>query len=326
MTEKPRGSLSEFGLIRQIQQQAGGADHLLKGIGDDCAIQRQDGSKELLVSTDLLIEGVHFTRSWTSMEQLGRKAVAVNVSDIAAMGGTPKSLFLGLACSKAVSDQELQEFTAGFLAEAQRYQAVLAGGDTCRSPGPLMLSVTVLGEVEKGRAICRRGAAPGEAIYVSGTLGGSALALQLLQQGKRPPAELERQHHTPTAQVELGQKLAEACLATAMLDISDGLLADLGHIIAASGVGAELQLSALPLSSEFRLAVEQNPQLIDLALSGGEDYQLLFTSQEQQLDQLPEFAGLISRIGTVSEGTEMIVWGPDRKPYECSRSGFDHFA
>jgi thiamine-monophosphate kinase len=111
-----------------------------------------------------------------------------------------------------------------------------------------------------------------------------------------------------------------------MLDISDGLLADLGHIIAESGVGAEVQLDALPLSKDFRDALKQNRQLIDLALSGGEDYQLLFTSREQQLDQLADFSGPITRIGRVSEGSEILVWGSDRKPYDCPRGGFDHFA
>lgn len=325
MADKKLRSMGEFGLIRRIQEQAGSAAHLVKGIGDDCAVQRQEPGRELLTSTDLLIEGIHFDRRWISMEQLGRKAVAVNISDIAAMGGVPRSLLLGVACSTKVSDRDLQEFIAGFLAEAQSYSVVLAGGDTSRSPGPLMISVTVLGEVEKGQAICRSGAAPGEAIYVSGTLGGSALALHQLQQGEQPSEELARQHHTPKAQVALGRLLAQRQLATAMLDISDGLLADLGHIAEDSGVGAELQLAALPLCPEFVVALEQNPQLIDLALSGGEDYQLLLTAKEQRLDQQPELAGLLTRIGTITQGTEVIVKRADQTRYRCARGGFDHF-
>ncbi len=325
MTSNKQRRLGEFELIEQIQQQAGSAEHLLKGIGDDCALLKMVADKQLLTSNDLLIEGVHFDRRWTSMEQLGRKAVAVNVSDIAAMGGTPKSLLLGVARSAVISDEELQEFISGFLDEARSYQAVLAGGDTSSSPGPLVISVTVLGEVAAGRAICRSGAKPGDAIYVSGTLGDSALALHLLQQGEQPAADLALHHHHPKAQVELGQRLAQQQLATAMLDVSDGLLGDLRHIVQASGVGAELQLSALPLSAAFQAACVQDRQLLDLALSGGEDYQLLLTSSEQQLDRLPEFSGRLTRIGRITKGTEIFIKNPDGSGYQCSRIGFDHF-
>ncbi|MCK4690328.1 MAG: thiamine-phosphate kinase, partial [Desulfuromonadales bacterium] len=182
-TNEKLNSLGEFGLIRQIQQQAGDAEHLVLGIGDDCAIQQQDSSQELLTSTDLLIEGVHFNRQWIGMEELGRKSVAVNVSDVAAMGGTPKSLFLAVACPAEISVAELEALIAGFLAETAAYGAILAGGDTCRSSGPLMISVTVQGTVAKGKAIRRSGAKPGDNIYVSGCLGDSALALEMLQQG-----------------------------------------------------------------------------------------------------------------------------------------------
>lgn len=326
MTIEKLSDLGEFGLIRRLQQQAGGREDLVRGIGDDCAIQRQDSARELLTSTDLLIEGVHFDRRWTGMEPLGRKCVAVNISDIAAMGGVPKTLFLGVACPPTISVAELEQFTRGFLAEAQKYGAVLAGGDTCASPGPLMISVTVQGDIACGKALCRDGAGAGEAIYVSGTLGDSALALTLLQAGKGPDPQLLSRHLTPAARVDLGRQLSDRQLATAMLDISDGLLSDLGHILAASGLGAELELAALPLSGPFSKVLREDPTLIDLALAGGEDYELLFTSPRQDLARAAGLVPAVTRIGNIVPREGLQIRCRDNSLYHCSRKGFDHFS
>jgi len=325
MTDNSLSSRGEFGLIRGLRQEAGSADFLVRGIGDDCAVQVQQAGQELLTSTDLLIEGVHFLRRWTSMEQLGRKAAAVNISDIAAMGGTPQSLYFAVGCPRDLSVEELKDLSRGFLAEVENYGAVLAGGDTCRSPGPLFLGVTVQGVVAAGRAIYRQGAGVGDAIYVSGTLGDSALALELLKQEQQPVAELLARHHTPQAQVALGQQLSDRQLASALIDISDGLLADLGHILEASGVGADLELERLPLSPEFQDQLAGNQQLLDLALAGGEDYQLLFTSTRQNLETCGELATPITRIGTIRSGSGINIFRPDRSFYQCSRGGFEHF-
>lgn len=326
MTKNELQELGEFGLIRRIQQQAGTADHLRRGIGDDCAIQYQDAGRELLTSTDLLLEGVHFNRQWIGMEQLGRKAAAVNISDIAAMGGQPKSLFLGVASPAVISLAELELFTTGFLAEVKSYGATLAGGDTCRSSGPLMISVTVQGEIEAGQAICRDGAKLGDAIYVSGTLGDSALALAELMANRQPDAYLLSRHNTPTARVELGRQLAMQQLATAMLDLSDGLLSDLGHILEATGLGAEIELGALPLSESFQRALQDDPQLIDLALAGGEDYELLLTSTDQDLSLVAGVSPKLTRIGTICRQPGLRIRNGDGSLYRCSRGGFDHFS
>ena len=325
-TNEKLHSLGEFGLIRQIQQQAGEAEHLVLGIGDDCAIQQQDSGQELLTSTDLLIEGVHFNRQWIGMEDLGRKSVAVNVSDIAAMGGTPKSLFLAVACPAEISVVELEALIAGFLAETAAYGAILAGGDTCRSSGPLMISVTVQGTVAKGKAIRRSGARPGDSIYVSGCLGDSALALEMLQQGRLPDESLLKRHHTPKARVALGQFLSARQLASAMLDVSDGLLADLQHILDASGVGAEIELACLPLSEAFAGELKSAPQLIDLALAGGEDYELLFASSEHNLASTEGIELPLTRIGRICPERELTIRRADRSIYRCARGGFDHFS
>lgn len=318
--------LDEFGLIDWIQQQAGDGDHLSLGIGDDCSIQPQLADQDLLTSTDLLIEGVHFDREWTSMFDLGRKSAAVNISDIAAMGGTPQSLFLGIGRPKQINDAEIEEFISGFLVETKQYGAVLAGGDTCSSPGPLMISVTVQGTVATGEAICRQGASYGDAIYVSGFLGDSALAFHLLQCGQKPDSYLAERFHTPTPRVALGQKLSERQLATAMLDISDGLLADLGHILDLSGVGADLELKKIPLSKPFQKILEGDSSLMDLALAGGEDYELVFTSPLKDLADQIGSAHSVTRIGNISQKSGLRVRKPDGELYQCQRGGFDHFA
>ncbi|MDX2481272.1 MAG: thiamine-phosphate kinase [Desulfuromusa sp.] len=326
MVDHNKTHLEEFALIRWIQQQAGSASHLTLGIGDDCSVQPQQAGQDLLTSTDLLIEGIHFRREWTSMFDLGRKSAAVNISDIAAMGGTPQSLFLGIGRPKEISDAEIEAFISGFLAEVKTHDAVLSGGDTCASPGPLMISVTVQGTVTTGEAVCRQGASYGDAVYVSGSLGDSALALALVQRGQKPDRYLAERFHTPSPRVALGQKLSERQLATAMLDISDGLLADLGHLLDASGVGAELELSKIPLSESFQKALGADPGLIDLALAGGEDYELVFTSPLKDLAEQIDLNYAVTRIGIISPESGLRIRQINGELYQCQRGCFDHFA
>jgi len=325
MSETNKKMLGEFDLIRWINEQSGKGDHLALGIGDDCAVQPQVAGQELLTSTDLLIEGVHFKREWTTLYDLGRKAAAVNISDVAAMGGTPQSLFLGIGRPADLDDRHLKEFIMGFIAEVRKHGAVLAGGDSCGSPGPLMISVTVQGTVAQGDAIYRHGASYGDAVYVSGTLGDSAMTLQGLLRGEPVEACLATRFHTPEPRVKLGEKLAMSGWATAMLDISDGLVADLGHILEASGVGAEIELARLPLSEAFQAELKRNPGLIDLALAGGEDYELVFTSPLKDLDTQRDFCPAVSRIGVISQEPGLRIRRDDGEIYQCRRKGFDHF-
>jgi len=326
MTKKELQTLGEFGLIRNIQRQAGTAEHLIKGIGDDCAVQHQRSGWELLTSTDLLIEGIHFKRQWIGMEELGHKSAVVNISDIAAMGGQPKSLYLGVASPTDMPVAELELFIKGFLSATKQYGATLAGGDTCRSSGPLMISVTVQGEVEAGHAIYRDGAQVGDAIYVSGTLGDSALALTELMAGRKSGPYLLSRHNMPTAQVALGRLLAKQKLASAMLDVSDGLISDLGHILELSDVGADLELAALPLSEAFCQARDKDPGLLDLALAGGEDYELLLTSQRHDLSEMDLEGSKLTKIGAISQQAGLRIRAAGNRLYHCSRGGFDHFS
>ncbi len=324
------GQIGEFGLIERIRQGVGAHPALRLGIGDDCAAQALGGSEFLLTTTDMLIEEVHFRRAWTDLRTLGRKSVSVNVSDIAAMGGEPRALFLALGLPARMGVEELDEFAAGFLEAAAEYGAVLAGGDTCRSPGPLLICVTAEGAVPEKELVSRAGAREGDDIYVSGTLGESALALRLLQAAETPSPELARRHHDPTARTALGRALAARGLATAMIDLSDGLLADLGHILKASGVGAVVDEVSLPLSPPFRKALDGAPELLELALSGGEDYELLFCaapSHEAEVAALAAELRLpltkVGRIGPAPQGLSLRDgFGRLRPP--ASR-GFSHF-
>ncbi len=320
-----KNTLKEFELIRWIQQQVGKNSHLTLGIGDDCSIQRQHGDLDLLTSTDMLIEGVHFQRQWCTMSDLGRKAAAVNISDIAAMGGKPQLLFLSIGRPENITDKEVKELVVGFLTEARHHGATLAGGDTCYSPERLTISVTVQGSVPTGDAISRQGASCGDAIYVSGVLGDSALALQRLQQGEQPDSYLAERHHTPTPRVSLGRILSQRQFATAMIDISDGLLADLGHILSASSTGADLELQQLPLSEEFQQALANDPALIDLALAGGEDYELVFTSPLKDLSGQVGRICPVTRIGTITQTPGIRIIREDGSPHHCRINGFDHF-
>ena len=322
--------LGEFKLIDRIRQQVLNGAGVHRGIGDDAAELSLPVGHHLLTSTDLLIEDVHFRLDWTGYNELGHKAVAVNLSDIAAMGGTPRFLYLGLACHGETELENINAFTEGALAEAERYQVTLVGGDTCRSPGPWMISVTIEGCAPPGQAIGRDGAQPGDLIMVSGTLGDSALALHLLSAGRAPEQFLRDRHHRPTPQVDLGRQLAERSLAKAMIDISDGLASDLEHILQASQVDGLIEEAKIPLSQAFHRHTEVEPALRDLALRGGEDYQLLFTVAPENaaaVAALGSELGLqITSIGVIQEGSGVLsVQDRAGSVRPILVKGYDHF-
>jgi thiamine-monophosphate kinase len=322
--------LGEFGLIERIRRRSPQGPGLHLGIGDDCAALEIPAGRLLLTSTDLLIEEIHFRRDWTDSFQLGRKAVSVNVSDIAAMGGEPHYLYLGLGLPPSLPLTEVDALLDGFLQAAASYNALLVGGDTCRSPGPLFISVTIEGSVPPEQLVRRRGARAGDLLYVSGTLGDSALALALLQEGGQVDAALAKRHHDPQARPLLGRRLAMSGLATAMLDLSDGLLADLGHLLAASQVGARLQQQALPLSDAARRLLAMQPRWRPLALAGGEDYELLFTVDPHRRTELAELAAELAlpltAIGQITAAEEgLTVLDDQGGRIDQKLTGFDHF-
>ncbi len=322
--------LGEFGLIELIRQKSPTVSGVHRGIGDDAAEISLPAGHHLLTSTDLLIEDVHFRRDWTDYQALGHKAVAVNLSDIAAMGATPRYLYLGLACPGDTDLDDINMFLNGALDEAARHNVALVGGDTCRSPGPWLISVTIEGSAPANQAIGRDGAQAGDLIMVSGSLGDSALALQMLCEGQTPDAELLARHHRPTAQVELGRQLAERGLARAMIDISDGLAGDLEHILQASRVDGVIDEELLPLSAAFRRATDGRAALRQLALYGGEDYELLFTVPP---DRVAEVSALgvqlqlsITRVGIIQQGSgRLSLRDGTGAIHPLQVRGYDHF-
>jgi thiamine-monophosphate kinase len=286
--------LSEFDIIRLFAAGAAASPGCARvGIGDDCAVIDLDEQRSLLVTKDLLVEGVHFLRGTLTPWQLGYKSMAVNVSDVAAMGGTPRAAFLGLGLPPPPDRTFLEGFRDGLLACAQAFGVDLLGGDTTGSLRDLLISLTLLGEAPRSEVVLRAGARDADAVVLGGPVGDSAAGLWLLTEGAGAAARLPtawrealvRAHLEPQPQVALGRWLARQRAVTAMIDVSDGLLQDLSHLCAAAGLGARVEAEALPISSAQAAAAALcgagDPY--GWALSGGEDYVLLFTVAEERL-------------------------------------------
>jgi len=296
------------------------------GIGDDAAVIRP-GRDELLLTTDLLIEDVHFTTAIQPAFLLGRKSLNVNVSDIAAMGGRPRFALLGLGLKPGLAAKWVDGFFSGFKAAAGEAGVALIGGDISGSK-KICISVTLIGDAK--RCVRRSGARPGDTIFVSGGLGRAAAGLRLLKKGFRlgrdPRADtLLKAFLDPVPRVRLGRELAEKKLASAMIDTSDGLSVDLLHLCEESRCGAEVELEALPISPELRL-LEREPAAC--ALHGGEDYQLLFAVPPRRL---PEVLRLrkrhgLSRIGKFRRGSGIVVVDGGGRRHRLESLGFEHLA
>jgi thiamine-monophosphate kinase len=338
--------LGEFGLIdwlaREVER-AGSrgrrpvARRGLRGIGDDAAEVPPTG-RTLVVTKDLLVESVHFRRAYHPPRLLGRKALAVNLSDVAAMGARPLAAFLGVAVPPRYPGADLAALLRGLVGLAAETGTVLAGGDTTRSAAGLVLSVTLLGTAPREGAVRRDGARAGDHLFVTGTLGDSALGLRLLERGRRLPsargaeATLLRRHLDPTPRLAEGAALGEGRLASALIDLSDGLAADLGHVCRASDVGARIDVAALPRSRAYRaLAARLAPaDPFAPAVSGGEDYELLFAVPPARLAALTRvahrFGAPVTRIGEVRPRREgLVLVGEGGRPYRPPRLGYTHF-
>ena len=315
--------LGEFGLIDRIRKMTSVPDPSWVGIGDDCAViplSPETGgapASDLLVSTDMLVEGTHFLMEDISPRQLGWKSAAVNISDIAAMGGKPIATFLSLALPKTLPEQWMQEFMEGYNGISEKFGAALLGGDTTCSPDRICINVTVLGTCPRGKARLRSAARPGDLVCVTGTLGDSAAGLRLILGGQKGAApRLMDRHYTPTPRVEEG--LALSCLpgVHAMMDISDGVGSDLRHILDESGVGARIDTGKLPISKELQaLCSEKGWDPKELALSGGEDYELLFTMDPQEIPDIP-----YTVIGEIT-ANPTVTWEGGSRDY----MGYKHF-
>ena len=317
--------MSEFDLIRRYFTRA--TPGAVLGVGDDAALVRVGAGMELVVSTDMLVSGTHFFPDVDPF-LLGHKTLAVNLSDLAAMGARPRWATLAIALPEA-DEHWLQQFSAGFFALAEQYQVELIGGDTTR--GALNLCVTIMGEVPPGAALRRDGAQPGDDVWVSGRLGDAALALAQLQ-GRVKLSEAASDCclsalHQPQPRIALG--LALRGVAHSAVDISDGLLADLGHILGSSHVGAEIAFDALPFSDAMRTCSER-ALIRYCALAGGDDYELCFTAAAAQRSRVTEISAQfllpLTRIGTIVAGSRCTVRATDGSIMEIGGSGYDHFS
>ncbi|NUS38087.1 MAG: thiamine-phosphate kinase [Lysobacter sp.] len=314
--------MAEFDLIARIQARAARRDDVVLGIGDDAALLRVPPGRLLAVATDTLNAGVHFPED-TLPDAIGWKALAVNLSDLAAMGATPAWCTLALSLPEGDA-LWIERFLDGFLALATEHDVALVGGDTTR--GPLSVCVTVHGFVDEGRALVRDGAREGDDVWISGTLGDAAAALSQWRAGGACEPSLRQRLDRPTPRLALGRALAG--IASACIDVSDGLLADAGHLCAASGAGAELQLAALPASPALAALFTDETRHV-LQAGGGDDYELCFTVAPAQRDavlQAAHAAGTsVSRIGRIVGDAGVRAMLADGSAWTPPRHGYEHF-
>jgi len=334
-----QAALSEFDLIdryfKRPVAQEGTHAWIRQGIGDDCALIAPEGSgHDWAVTSDMLVEGTHFF-SDVHPEHLGAKALAVNLSDLAAAGAEPKCFFLALALPASDTDW-LSAFSKGLFQVADAFGCALLGGDTTRAPrvrgaaGPITISITAMGTVPKGLALSRASAVVGDDIWVSGTLGAAALALAARQGQTTLTAEdaAHCQHRLDRPQPRVHLGLALRGMAHAAIDVSDGLMADLGHVCTRSNLGATIDWAAVPLTPALK---KQSLMLAQsCALSGGDDYELLFTAPESARDRVRAAAQqsgtAVTRIGVMTQSLARRVLDGAGQPITLARSGFDHFA
>jgi thiamine-monophosphate kinase len=296
---KARSTIHEFDLIRALHRRHGRqSPSIVQGIGDDAAVIASRAGQWTVLTTDLLTEGVHFDLKTATMADIGFRAAAANLSDIAAMGATPQYLLVSLAIPRTGVSRHVHQLYKGMMAACRPHQVELIGGDTSASDGGWFLSLTLVGAAPSRKALFRSGARIGDDLYVTGTIGDSLAGLRLLNEPPRITALLPRhrkfligRHLHPTARIAEGKWLSANRFASSAIDLSDGLSGDLRHICEDSHVGVELNLGAFPLSPACRAyAAARKLDPVDLALTGGEDYELLFTVSPRQRRQLEQSA------------------------------------
>jgi thiamine-monophosphate kinase len=333
-------NIGEFGLIRAIQKLAARrSPGTMIGIGDDAAVLKVAPATVLLATTDMLIEGVHFDLTYTDFYSLGWKSAAVNLSDIAAMGGKPRYCLTSLAIPSHISVEAVKDYYQGFTALIGAHNTVLVGGDTCSSKDGLVISVTVLGEAGKRTVVPRSGAKQGDRIFVTGVLGDSGAGLELLKSGnagkrrksnnRAPRSDIEKligKHLRPLPRVEWGRQVAHSGCASSMIDVSDGLSSDLSHLCEESCVGAVLFSEVLPVSRSFLKSADRlHRSPLYYVLSGGEDYELLFTVPSARMKKLEALSLPVTEIGMITTGNEMFLMDAAGRKTVLKPTGYTHF-
>ena len=331
----PRKRQNENSIVNKIARssrssQGHGAGHSVAlGIGDDAALFRPKPGHEIILTCDWFLEGTHFLREKHPPDAVGWKCLARAVSDVAAMGGAPRCFLLSLALPKMHTGKWLDMFLGGLRRASRKFQCPLAGGDTTRR-NEILINVTVVGEVRAGSAVLRSGARADDILYVSGRLGEAELGLRIMRQSKGPASKknpLTRKHLYPEPRLALGQWLVKKGLATAIMDLSDGLSSDLPRLCAASAVGARLEKVKIPQVQTTELALKHGYDPLQLALHGGDDYELLFTVPPRKTKLLPKsFRGVrLTPIGKITRKRELLVLEENGRARQLLPGGWDPF-
>lgn len=328
--------IGEFGLIDRLAGRLGPTDRsVVVGIGDDAAVLAYEEGMEVVTTTDMLVEGVHFREDTIGDRALGYKAIAVSISDIAAMGGIPKHVLISLAVPVHMEVERLESLYQGVHDVCREFGTHVVGGDVVKTDGPFVISVTVIGEVERGKALLRSGARPGDLVYVTGTVGGSAAGLDYVQYGKdsglagEAGEELLRFHQVPRPQVQKGRMLLQSEACTSANDVSDGLASELNEIAKMSKVQVVIEAERIPFHpSVVEYARLRGVDPVEWALFGGEDYQLVGTIRADEAERVVEYflreGRMISVVGRVESGSGVLVEMGD-EVVEVLPRGFNHF-
>ncbi|MDX1710329.1 MAG: thiamine-phosphate kinase [Rhodovibrionaceae bacterium] len=323
----------EFDLIARYFAPLAGDQAGSFGLQNDAAVFQPPAGRALVATLDTLVAGVHFLPE-DPADLVARKLLRVNLSDLAAMGARPSGYLVALSLSRDAPDSWVEHFARGLKVDQQEFRCHLLGGDTTGTPGPTTLSLTLLGDVAPGRALGRGPARAGDAIFVSGTVGDAALGLKSLREGIQSLAEqhaayLAERYRLPRPRIELGARLAVEGLATAAIDVSDGLAADLNHMCEVSALGAEVEAAAVPLSPAAKAALDENGELLEEIFSGGDDYELLFTVPPEAVEAVEalsrELDCPVTRIGRMRADAGVVLRDERGEPIALKRGGWTHF-
>lgn len=328
--------LGEFDLIERIKKSYGSENgQIVRGIGDDAAALKVDTDSLVLTTTDMLLENVHFDLKYFSPYDLGKKAIAVNISDIAAMGGSPRWILTSIGLPEFVDDAFVEQFYKGMSCLFDRFGIKLIGGDTVASKGGVVINVQLIGTVKQKELILRRGARAGDQVFVTGTLGDSSAGLEILKKGlwgeknRDEYEDIVSRHLTPSPRVDEARYLAAGEVVTSMIDISDGLIQDLNHICNESNVQGKVWIDEVPLSDSYKYVSKEMELSRHLSLCGGEDYELLFTVPPDKIGFVESFKEKFSCgvtcIGEIYQGNGVIVYDQHKVPVELDVCGYDHF-
>ena len=336
MTNQPIRELGENHIVARFRALASGSlsPKVIVGPGDDAAVLSADGDRLLLLACDMMVEGVHFRLDWARPRQIGWKALAQNISDIAAMGGLPFAAVASIAAPGDLPEEAAAGIAEGLVAAAARYGAAFVGGDLVGSTGPVVVDVAITGWVDKDKLLLRRGAAPGDAVLVTGSLGAAGAGLAALERDLSDAsssllAGALRAHHEPEPRLKEAQAIVATGLATAMMDLSDGLADDLPRLCQQSGVGACLRASAIPIAPACSFVADSlGLSDLRLALSGGEDYELLLTCPAGAVDALSAAVhacgSQLTIIGEITDEEEVLLLDAEGREHPLGH-GFDHF-